>query len=63
MLVLFIGLGVVALTAAVCNSDWFFQTGGADFFVRRLGRKGARIFYGVLGCLLIGCGVAGWLCW
>ena len=63
LLALFIGLGAVSLTAAVRNSDWYFQTAGADFFVRRWGRKGARIWYAVLGTALIGCGAAGLLWW
>lgn len=63
LLILFIVLGLVSLTAAARNSDWYFQTGGADFFVRRWGRNGARIFYAVLGTALIGCGIAGLLCW
>lgn len=63
LLILFIVLGIVSLTAAACNSDWYFQTSGAAFFVRRWGRRGARIWYALLGAALIGCGIVGLLCW
>lgn len=59
----FVLLGVVSVTAAVFNVDWYFQTAGASFFVRRWGRYGARVFYAVLGAALIGCGLGGLLTW
>ena len=48
---------------AILNLDWYFQTSGAMTFVRWLGRKGARIFYALLGLGLIACGVAGLIFW
>ena len=59
ILILFIALGIFSVIAAILNLDWYFQTSGAMTFVRWLGRKGARIFYALLGLGLIACGVAG----
>lgn len=63
ILFVFIALGAFSIVASVFNMDWYFETSGADMFVRRFGRKGARIFYILLGIALIGCGVAGLLLW
>lgn len=59
----FVFLGIVSVTAAVFNIDWYFQTAGASFFVRKWGRAGARFFYAILGAALIGCGLGGLLSW
>ena len=61
ILILFICLGIFSVV--VFNIDWYFKTDGAMMFVRRLGRKGARIFYAVLGIALITCGVLGMIYW
>jgi hypothetical protein len=58
ILTLFIALGIFSIVAAILNLDWYFQTSGA-----MLGRKGARIFYALLGLGLIACGVTGLLFW
>ncbi|RHJ79334.1 immunity 17 family protein [Parabacteroides sp. AM08-6] len=63
ILALFVGLGLFSIVAAVFNFDWYFQTSGAMTFVKWLGRPGARIFYALLGCGLIACGVLGLLYW
>lgn len=63
ILVIFILLGAFSIVASVFDIDWYFKTSGADTFVRRFGRKGARIFYVLLGLALIGCGTAGLLLW
>ncbi len=63
LLFIFIALGAFSLVAAVFNFDWYFETGGASTFVRRLGRRGARVFYALLGAALICCGVLGLLYW
>ena len=63
ILILFIALGIFSVIAAILNLDWYFQTSGAMTFVRWLGRKGARIFYALLGLGLIACGVAGLIFW
>jgi Immunity protein 17 len=48
--------GIFVIVAAASDWNWFFEHPRAKFFVDAFGRKGARIFYGVLGCafLLIG---------
>ena len=63
ILTLFIALGIFSIVAAILNLDWYFQTSGAMTFVKWLGRKGARIFYALLGLGLIACGVTGLLFW
>ena len=57
ILILFIALGIFSVIAAILNLDWYFQTSGAMTFVRWLGRKGARIFYALLGLGLISSGI------
>ena len=63
ILILFITLGIFSIIAAILNLDWYFQTNGAMTFVKWLGRKGARIFYVLLGLGLIACGVTGPVFW
>ncbi len=63
ILILFIALGAFSIVAALFNFDWYFETSGATTFVRWLGRKGARVFYTLLGAGLIACGTAGLLYW
>lgn len=63
ILFLFIALGVFSVTAAAFNFEWYFQTSGAMTFVNKFGRKGARIFYALLGAALIACGVIGLIYW
>lgn len=46
--------GVVSVMAAICNWDWYFDTRNAKQIVNNVGRKRARIFYAVLGIILIG---------
>ncbi len=58
---IFISLGVFSLIAAIRNYDWYFSTHGASMFIKWFGRKGARVFYAVLGLILIFCGVMGLL--
>ena len=59
ILILFIALGLFSIVASIMNLDWYFQTSGAMTFVKWLGRKGARIFYFLLGLGLITCGILG----
>lgn len=49
--------GIVALLAAVMNWEWFFTARNTQFVVSNVGRRQARWFYGVLGCILIGMSV------
>ena len=62
-LILFIVMGAFAVFAAHLNLEWYFQTSGAQMFVRWLGRRGARIFYLFLGLGLMACGLLGLVYW
>jgi len=53
----FVGCGIFAICGAVFNWDWFMNHRKARFFVRLVGRTGARIFYGFLGATLAVLGV------
>ena len=55
---LLIGCGLFSLAGAVKNWDWFMEHRKARFMCSLLGRKGARIFYGLLGLIICGGGVA-----
>ena len=46
--------GLVALLAALFNWEWFFNTRNAHSIVHNAGRGRARLFYGILGVILIG---------
>lgn len=58
---IFIFLGTFSFIAALLNIKWFFNTQGAATIIRWFGRNGARIFYAVLGVILIACGITGLL--
>lgn len=51
---LFVATGVIALLASLLNWDWFFKARNTQFIVSNVGRSWARLFYGVLGLILIG---------
>lgn len=50
---IFLLAGIVALAASLFNWEWFFATENARFMVNRLGRRGARIVYSIIGALFI----------
>lgn len=50
---LFATAGVLSLLAALFDWNWFFTAQNTRFIVHHIGRFHARIFYGVLGVLLI----------
>lgn len=54
---IFVLAGITSLMAAVFNWEWFFTTRNAQSIVRNVGRGRARLFYAVLGCILIGMGI------
>lgn len=54
---LFIVAGIISILAALFNWNWFFSAQNAQFVVRNIGRKWARIFYGTLGLILIAAAV------
>ena len=45
--------GTVSLLASLLNWDWFFTTRNAQTIVRNVGRNRARLFYGILGIIII----------
>ncbi|MCC7012787.1 MAG: immunity 17 family protein [Planctomycetes bacterium] len=52
-----IAVGAFSLLCAIKDWDWFILSAKAKLVVLLLGRKGARIFYAVLGIVLIAMGV------
>ncbi len=46
--------GAFSTIFSVLDPDWFFNSTKAAFFVAIFGRNGARIFYGLLGVLMMG---------
>lgn len=49
--------GITSLLAALLNWNWFFTTRNAQTIVRNVGRSRARLFYGILGVIIIGMAV------
>ncbi|WP_336527761.1 immunity 17 family protein [Bacteroides acidifaciens] len=49
--------GTVSLLASLLNWDWFFTTHNAQTIIRNVGRNRARLFYGILGIIIIGMAV------
>ncbi len=45
--------GLFSVVCAAFDFEWFMNHRKARFFVKILGRGGARIFYGVLGLALV----------
>lgn len=54
---IFVLAGIISLLASILNWNWFFTAHNAQSIVRRVGRKRARLFYGILGGILIGMAV------
>jgi predicted small integral membrane protein len=54
---IFIAMGSFVLIGAIGNWEWFMNHRKAKLVVKILTRKGARIFYGILGSVLIAFGV------
>ena len=50
---IFVLVGLIATLASLFNWDWFFQSQNTQFIVKNVGRKQARIFYALLGTLMI----------
>ena len=50
---IFVVVGLLAILASLFNWDWFFQSQNTQFIVNNVGRKRARLFYALLGLLLI----------
>ena len=47
-------IGILAVLASIFNWNWFFQSQNMQAIVRNVGRKRARLFYALLGLLMIG---------
>jgi len=47
------GAGLFSLIASVLDWNFFFESRKAKFLLKIFGRKGVRLFYGLLGCFLI----------
>lgn len=45
--------GLISLLASLLDWDWFFTTRNTQFIVQNVGRRQARLFYGILGVILI----------
>lgn len=45
--------GIFCLCIAVFNWDFFFDTPQVELFIRLFGRNGGRLFYALIGVVLI----------
>ncbi|MDR0939444.1 MAG: immunity 17 family protein [Mediterranea sp.] len=52
--------GIIALLAAAFDWEWFFSTRGARSMTRGVTRRRARLFYALLGIIMIGMAVFFW---
>lgn len=50
---IFVVVGLLAILASLFNWDWFFHSQNTQFIVHNVGRKQARLFYALLGLLMI----------
>lgn len=46
-------VGLLAILASAFNWDWFFKSQNTRYIVSNVGRKRARLFYALLGLLMI----------
>lgn len=51
--VIFVILGILSISASIFNFKWFFTSENGKMFVKFFGRRGARIFYGIMGILIL----------
>ncbi len=57
--VILIVAGLFSLGGAYYNWGWFMNHRKVRFFIKIMGRKGVRIFYGILGVGMILLGILG----
>lgn len=50
---IFVAAGIFSICGAAFDWDWFINSRKARFFVATFGRTGARIFYSVLGIVIV----------
>jgi small neutral amino acid transporter SnatA (MarC family) len=55
--ILFIVVGVFVLIVSIMNWDWYFNSTKAQRLIRLIGRTGSRIFYSIIGLLLVIIGI------
>lgn len=53
LFILIIVAGIFSLVASLKDWDFFFENRKSKLIVKLLGRSKARIFYGILGALMI----------
>lgn len=51
-------VGLFSLISSLKNWDFFMNNHKAQFWIKLFGRKGARIFYSVIGLILIIIGIS-----
>lgn len=51
--IIFLILGLLSISASIFNFKWFFTSENGKMFVKLFGRKGARVFYGIVGILIL----------
>lgn len=54
---IFVAVGAFSAAGGICDWDWFMNNRKAQAFVKLLSRKGARIFYVLLGLALVALGI------
>lgn len=50
---IFVVVGLLSILASIFDWDWFFHSQNTQFIVHNVGRKKARMFYALLGLLMI----------
>lgn len=51
--IIFVILGIFSISASIFNFKWFFESENGRMFVKLFGYLGARIFYGIVGGLIL----------
>lgn len=54
---LFVIIGFISLIASILNWDWFFNAHNLQLIVNNVGRKKARLFYAIIGIMMIATGI------
>lgn len=57
MVLIIVACGIFSICGAVFNWDWYFNNRKARGVVAIFGRTGARIFYTILGVVIIVMGI------
>lgn len=50
---IFVLVGLLAILASLLNWEWFFTAHNTQFIVHNVGRQRARLFYALLGLMMI----------